>query len=255
VQAELVALRVAHDIRKRTAIAVRVGQLRAKADEAIDLGRLAVFIDMDVQMHPVLRRLAFGHALEEEPGLDARRVLTRCHVAERGPSVHHDPVLRGHAPVGDQLIDQPRVVFDDRAENFGPERSLGVRISTVERHLSSHRQQSCPTESLPEARRLWTRCRQVNQSTRPPACRSLALAYKAELPHLPLLEATATLKSAATKGPLFFVLLCSSYFSVLRTSLFFVLLCSSYFSVLRTSLFFVLLCSSYFSGASTCGRR
>lgn len=70
VQAELVALRVAHDIRERPAIAVRLGQLRAKSDEAIDLGRLAIFIDMDVQMHPVLRRLAFGHALEEEPGLD-----------------------------------------------------------------------------------------------------------------------------------------------------------------------------------------
>jgi hypothetical protein len=53
---------------------VGLGQLRSKADEAIDLGRLAVLIDMDVQMHPVLRRLAFGHALEEQPGLDTRRV-------------------------------------------------------------------------------------------------------------------------------------------------------------------------------------
>lgn len=68
VQAELVAFRVAHDICRRPAIAVRPDQSRAESDQAFDLGGLLLGIDMDVEMYPVFGDLSLGHALEKSRG-------------------------------------------------------------------------------------------------------------------------------------------------------------------------------------------
>jgi len=86
-----------------------------------------------------------SHALEIEPGLHTHRVSTRGDVAERKAAVDHDSVLRGHATVGDQLVDKLRVVFHARAEDLRPECGLSVRVGAVERHLRSHRRALCQT--------------------------------------------------------------------------------------------------------------
>src|SRR5215208_5497275 len=71
VQAELVALGVLHHDRPRPAVGVLTHDLRAKRNQTLRLRRLAILVDVDVQMDAVLARLAFGHPLEEEPGFDA----------------------------------------------------------------------------------------------------------------------------------------------------------------------------------------
>ena len=70
-QAELVALGVLHHDRPRPAIGVLIHDLRAKRNQALGLRRLAILVDVDVQMDAVLACLAFGNPLEEEPGFDA----------------------------------------------------------------------------------------------------------------------------------------------------------------------------------------
>src|SRR6266498_1797972 len=124
VQAELVAFRVAHDMCQRPPVAMRLDQPRTEPYQACNLGRLLVGIDVDVKMHPVLGDLALRYALEKDPGLDTRRISTCRHVPERGALVDHDPVIRGHATVDDQLVDQRRVVFHRSAEHLLPDRAV-----------------------------------------------------------------------------------------------------------------------------------
>src|SRR6266511_816139 len=63
VQAELIAFRVAHDVRDGPTVAMRLDQLRAESYQAFDLGHLLVGIDMDVEVYPVLDDLALGYWL------------------------------------------------------------------------------------------------------------------------------------------------------------------------------------------------
>jgi hypothetical protein len=138
VQAELVAFRVMHDERQRTAIAVRLDQLCTKAYQPFNLGLLAFAIDVDVEVYAILGNLAFGDTLKEESRLDAGRIAARRHVAERRAAIDHDPVICGHASIGHELVNQLRVILHGGAEHLAPESGLGMRVGTVERHLGSH---------------------------------------------------------------------------------------------------------------------
>jgi hypothetical protein len=51
-----------------------VSRAAAARSQAFDLGGLLAGVDVDVERYPVLDGLAFGHALEVEPGLDTRGV-------------------------------------------------------------------------------------------------------------------------------------------------------------------------------------
>jgi hypothetical protein len=61
VHAELVAFGVAHDIGERAAVVVSRNELGTEGREPGDLFSLAVRVDMDVEVDPVLRELAFGN--------------------------------------------------------------------------------------------------------------------------------------------------------------------------------------------------
>ena len=83
VHAELVAFGVAHHISERAAILVSLDELGAEVREPGDLFGLAVRIDMDIEVDPVLRELALRNLLKEEPGLHTPRVPASRHVPER----------------------------------------------------------------------------------------------------------------------------------------------------------------------------
>jgi hypothetical protein len=74
VQAELVAFGVAHDVGERAAVVMGGDQFGAEPGQAGSFIRLAAGLDVDVDVNTVLRDLAFGHALEEQPRLGACRV-------------------------------------------------------------------------------------------------------------------------------------------------------------------------------------
>ena len=56
-----------------------------------------------------------------------------------GTPVDGDAVLGWHTAIRDELVDEAGVILNLRAEDTGPERGQGMRVSRVERHLSSHR--------------------------------------------------------------------------------------------------------------------
>jgi len=145
VQAELVAFRVAQDIGQRPAVAVRFDQLRTKPDQSFDIGRLLSGTYMDVKMHPILGDLAFRYTLKEQPRLDSRRVAARSHVPERGTAINEDSVVDRHPTIGNQLVDEHRMILDYRAVHLRPEHGLGMWIAAIERHLSPHGHPSCQT--------------------------------------------------------------------------------------------------------------
>lgn len=105
-QAELVALGVAHNVGNRATIGLRIDVLRAQSYQPLDLGFLAVSVDVKVDVHAILGDLGFGNTLEEEPGFSTGRVAARGDVPERGTPVDHHPLVRGQATVSNQLINQ-----------------------------------------------------------------------------------------------------------------------------------------------------
>jgi hypothetical protein len=62
VNAELVALRVAHDVGDRPAVIVRLDQARTELLQPFDLGQLALRLHAHIQMHPILGDLIGGPA-------------------------------------------------------------------------------------------------------------------------------------------------------------------------------------------------
>jgi hypothetical protein len=71
VQAEFVALGIAQNISEWAAVIVRRDQPGAEAGQPIDLGLLALGLDVNVQMDTVLGRLALGHQLDSRGSISS----------------------------------------------------------------------------------------------------------------------------------------------------------------------------------------